>query len=179
MIETLRSILERERDSVYLELTNQEFSNEIIQFPKELILDSTCSFLIIKNNNWFGLVVGRTDFYFSQVISSVWVKCFFHNVSFGEMEFVSSRIENCTFYQCKFEDSIISTTHFQQCTFLEGSLAGATFKSCEFIDTKWKLDFITGSVIDCQFTNSKSKKSIKFDEKSYFVDIQHQINNID
>jgi hypothetical protein len=62
---------------------------------------------------------------------------------------------------------------------LEGSLAGATFKSFEFIDTQWKLDFITGSVIDCQFTNSSSKKLIKFDEKAYSIDIQHQINNID
>lgn len=58
MIETLKSLLGKKRTSTYIELTNREFSNEIIQFNKELILDSTFSFAIFENNNWFRLVVG-------------------------------------------------------------------------------------------------------------------------
>jgi len=179
MTETLRSILEKERARSYIEVKNKEFSNEIIQFKKELILDSSFSNVIFTNNKWIKLVVGRTDFSFSEVISSVWLNCFFDNVSFGPMDLVSSKVTSSVFSQCRFEGAQVTNTIFYKCSFLEGSLAGATFKSCEFIDTQWKLDFITGTLIDSQFTNSSSKKSIKFDEETYFIDIQDQINNID
>ena len=56
MTETLRSILEKERARSYIEVKNKEFSNEIIQFKKELILDSSFSNVIFTNNKWIKLL---------------------------------------------------------------------------------------------------------------------------
>ena len=184
MTETLKNLIDRYKQGLLntpnLQVISKVFSNEVIHFPDDMLVDLTFSGSVLKNSQLTSIKFFNGSFGSSFFNESFLANCAFENVTFQLMKCNKCVFKNCLLINCNFADSYISETIFENCKFEKGCLDSSEFKSCNFINTvfqDWEgLRLGSGVLIDSKFSNSK--KSIEFKGEFFFLDLFNPENGI-
>lgn len=179
MTKTLKNLIESyqkgELNTPNIEVIDRIFSDEMIKFTDDVLLDLTVSRAFFEKSRLTKIRFCNGSFGSSFFKNCFLENCVFLNIHFQEMESLKCIFKNCLFMDCIFVDSEISETIFENCTFSKGSVDDSEFQSCHFINTVFRdVTFGFGTLIDSKF--SDSKKSIEFEGEVYFNDIFDQID---
>ena len=147
------------------------------ELGQDLDLDQTFTCIRFQYNTWSGVIIESSDFHQTSLSFCTLENCLFTNINFSEVQIISSTLTDCCFYNCIWDESLFVDNIFTNCTFSGGSLPEAEFKSCTFVCTKFELDVNTAILMSCEFSNNYGK-SIQFDKEVDFIDVLHEINNI-
>lgn len=161
---TLQNLIDSYRSGLLstpnIQVIDKKLSDETIQFPKGLFVDSSLSVSTFKNSDLINMK--------------------FINVSFESSYFDNCMFNNCRFINCDLSDLDVTKTIFNECTFLKCCFNNAVFELCHFL--KPILEGVKGGplgsavLIDSKFSNSK--KSIEFEGEVYFNTIFDQIDKL-
>ena len=158
-------------------MISKVFSDEVIHFPDDTIIDLTFSRSVFKNSQLTSIKFFNGSFGSSFFNESFLENCAFENVTFQWMKCNKCVFKNCLLINCDFDDSDISETIFSNCKFEKGSLESAEFHSCDFINPIFSDVLLAFAIIrDSKF--SKFNKSIKFEGKFFLSDILSSKNGI-
>ena len=184
MVETLKNLINCYNKNLLktpnLQIIEKTFSNEIITFPDEMIVDSTFYFSSFKNSCLTNIKFTNVSFESSFFEGCFLENCVFDNTILTSMECENCTLKNCLLINCNLNESSFTETIFDECQFQGLCLAEAWFESYHFIKTSFT-DFNRAQVGSAILINSKFSnynKSIEFKGDFYLGDILQPLNGI-
>ncbi|MBN2651331.1 MAG: pentapeptide repeat-containing protein [Spirochaetales bacterium] len=103
------------------------------------------------------LLVENQDFSDTALREKEFENCQFVSCNFSGADLSSSIFENCVFTECKISNPLIKQSRIIDCKFVSSKLSGITFFHCNQIS--FDLEFLESSLLLCNFTDAKMKKS--------------------
>lgn len=185
MSETLISIIDSYHSGLLsipnFQISGKTFSDEIINFPDELIADLSFDSSTFQNSHFINMKFINVNFESSFFEKCLIQNCIFEKNSLRSAEYDKCVFSNCFLIDCDLNESDLTETIFKECTFLRGNINNGRFESCHFVKTIFK-DLKGGSLGAAVLINSKfsnSKKSIEFEGDVYFNDVFNQIKKLE
>jgi len=180
MIESLKSNIEDYKnnalDTPNLQIIEKTFSNEVITFPVEFLVDLTFYSSTFKNSRLIDIKFKNINFESSFFEGCFLENCVFDNASLHSVEFQNCTLKNCLLINCNLVDINFIRIIFDECQFQlveKGSITQGWFESCHFIKTIFncinRAQLGSAVLINSKFSNSKN--SIEFKGDFYLSDI--------
>ena len=154
-----QNILDNLEEGNTLELTEENFSNEIL-------LNEYLQCAILGKINFFNCDFESIDF-----TGSTFVACKFNNC----------RVKNTTFRKSQFWNSTFESCQIEKCDLTRGGFYGGNFKNCNFLDVNLRAsDFSDFEFIETKFNNSNldliGVRSVKLWQSNQCIEIEKSSN---